>query len=126
MGREVVEKHQIAGLDERERGFSRLLDMERIDDGYRAVLRYENTIVETDRCATSDAALNHLIRLLRERGYSQLKSRLNFRGTDYLGSREFWIEYPGADRPAQEDDHVSQQLARRTGWIGKVLNLFGS
>ena len=124
MSHDVIAKYQIAGLDERERGFSRLMDMERIEGNYRAVLRYEKTIVETDRCATSDAALNHLIELLRERGYSQLKSRLDFRGTDYLGSREFWVEYPDPDRPSQQSYHVPQQLARRTGWLSKVLKLF--
>jgi hypothetical protein len=127
MSNHVVEKYQISGLDERERGFSRLMDMERVDGGYRAVLRYEKTIVETAGCETSDAALGQIIDLLREHGFSQLRSRLNFRGAAYLGSQEPWIEYPDPDRPT--DDHpsgITEQLARRTGWIGKVLKLFGS
>jgi hypothetical protein len=55
-----------------------------------------------------------------------LKSRLDFRGTDYLGSREVWIEYPDPDQPSEQSHHIPQQLARRTGWIGRVLKLFGS
>jgi hypothetical protein len=126
MSTEIVEKYQVAGLDERERGFSRLVDMERVGDTYRAVLRYETTIVETPGCATPEAALNELIGQLRARGYSQLKSRLDFRGDVYLGSREPWAEYPDPDQPeGQVVPRVTEQLARRTGWIGRMLRLFG-
>ncbi|HJU05590.1 MAG TPA: hypothetical protein VJ692_10605 [Nitrospiraceae bacterium] len=123
---DVVEKYQIAGLDERERGFSRLVDMEQVEDLYRAVLRYEKTTVITDAHKTTDRALMHLVELLRERGYTQLKSRLNFRGAAYLGSQEPWIDYPDPDRaPELAIRPISEQLARRTGWIGRVLRLFG-
>ena len=126
MPNEIVEKYQIAGLDERERGFSRLMEMERLNDGYRAVLRYENTVVVTEACRTADTAVEQIIDLLRARGYTQLKSRLNFRGSLYLGSREPWIEYPDPDRPSVTAVHpVHEQLARRTGWIGRVLRLLG-
>ncbi|MGH7231758.1 MAG: hypothetical protein ACREJU_10425 [Nitrospiraceae bacterium] len=126
MPNEIIEKYQIAGLDERERGFSRLMDMERTDGRYRAVLRYEATMVATDACETPIAALERLIDALRERGYSQLKSRRNFCGDAYLGSREPWIEYTDPDRPSDLAIRpVTEQLARRTGWIGRVLKLFG-
>ena len=119
---EVVEKYQVAGLDERERGFNRLTALERAEGGYRAVLLYETAVVKTGGGPTTDAALSELIVLLRERGYTQLKSRLNFRGPQYLGSQEPWTEYPDPDQPSEPAiRHVTEQPARRTGWIGKVL-----
>ena len=127
MEHEIVEKHQVAGLDEKERGFNRQIDVERIDGGYRAILRYEQTLVETAACDTSVQTIDELVRLLRERGYTQLRSRLNFKGAAYLGTREPWIEYPDPNAPAEfPEGPVPAQLARRTGWIGKVLQLFRS
>lgn len=124
---EIVEKHQVAGLDEKERGFNRQIDVERIEGGYRAVLRYEQTLVETAACDTSVQTVDELVRMLRDRGYSQLRSRLNFKGAAYLGTQEPWIEYPDPNAPVEPlEGSVPEQLARRTGWIGKVLQLFRS
>ena len=124
---DVVEKHQVAGLDEKERGFNRQVDVERIDEGYRAILRYEQTVVETASCDTSLQTLDELVRMLRERGYTQLRSRLNFKGAAYLGTQEPWIEYPDPNAPSIYEAGIpDEQLARRTGWISKVLQLFRS
>lgn len=98
---EVVEQHQLAGLDERERGFNRLVELNQQTGEYRAVLRYEAALVATGGCETAAAALNELIRLLHRRGYTQLRSRLAFRGHAYLGSREPWAEYPDPARPSR-------------------------
>jgi len=124
---DVVEKHQVAGLDEKERGFNRQIDVERINEGYRAVLRYEQTLVETAACETSMQTVDELVRMLRDRGYTQLRSRLNFKGAAYLGTQEPWIEYPDPNAPAESFEGTThEQLARRTGWIGRVLQLFRS
>ena len=124
---DVVEKHQVAGLDEKERGFNRQVDVERIDEGYRAILRYEQAVVETASCDTSLQTLDELVRMLRERGYTQLRSRLNFKGSAYLGTQEPWIEYPDPNAPPNYEAGIpDEQLARRTGWISKVLQLFRS
>jgi len=124
---DVVEKHQVAGLDEKERGFNRQIDVEQIDGGYRAILRYEQTLVETAACETSIKTLDELISMLRDRGYTQLRSRLNFKGAAYLGTQEPWIEYPDPNAPPESlEGTVHEQLARRTGWIGRVLQLFRS
>ena len=124
---DVVEKHQVAGLDEKERGFNRQVDVERIDEGYRAILRYEQTVVETASCDTSLQTLDELVRMLRERGYTQLRSRLSFKGAAYLGTQEPWIEYPDPNAPSNYEAGIpDEQLARRTGWISKVLQLFRS
>ena len=124
---DIVEKHQVAGLDDKERGFNRQIDVERIDGGYRAILRYEQTLMETTACDTAVQTVEALVRMLRDRGYTQLRSRLNFKGAAYLGTQEPWIEYPDPNAPAESPEGpVLEQLARRTGWIGKVLQLFRS
>jgi hypothetical protein len=124
---DIVEKHQVAGLDEKERGFNRQIDVERSEGSYRAILRYEQTLVETAACETPGQTVDELVRLLRDRGYTQLRSRLNFKGAAYLGTQEPWIEYPDPEAPAESSEATAhEQLARRTGWIGKVLQLFRS
>lgn len=95
----IVEKHQLAGVDERNRGFNRLVEIEPTDGGCRATLRYEATLVMTPPCQTESAALAHLIDLLHDRGYRQLRSRLSFQGTTYLGTQKDWIEYPDPEQP---------------------------
>ena len=121
----IVEKHQVAGLDDRERGFSRLAEIEERGHSFWAVFRYETVMVQTDGHATSGSALSQLIELLQERGYRQLRSRLNFRGDEYLGSQEAWIEYADHEpsRGWWRTGGLREQLARRTGWIAKLLNL---
>lgn len=91
---EALDKHQLAGLDDRERGFSRPVEFERIGEGYRAVLRYETVRVTTEEHPTQDDALTILIKTLHAQGYRQLKTQPSFRDGVYLGSRELWVEYP--------------------------------
>jgi hypothetical protein len=98
------EKHQLAGVDGRERGFSRPVVFEQADGGYQAFLRYETTHVATTPHATPRAALEELIRTLQCQGYSQLRSQLSVREGTYLGSREPWIEYPDPPRQPETSD----------------------
>ena len=95
---EVIEKHQLAGFDERERGFNRQVEIDRHERTYRASFRYETTLVATERRDTQAAALAELVVMLHARGYQQLRSRLSFQGGNYLGSQETWIEYPDPPR----------------------------
>jgi hypothetical protein len=90
----TIEKYQVAGLDEHDRGFNRMTDLDEIDDLYQATFRYERTIVRTDPCPSISEALQQLIGRLHERGYRQLRSRLSFRVQTYLGSQELWTEHP--------------------------------
>lgn len=85
--------HQLSGLDEQERGFSRQIDVRSENGKYRAVLRYERTKIQVAHHATESEALDHLIRQLQTLGYSQLRTRLLFQGETYLGTQESWIEY---------------------------------
>ena len=99
MSLEDLEKHLLAGLDDQQRGFSRQVDIEDAEGQCRASLRYEKFFLATELRATSEVALLDLIKALQERGYRQLRSRLSFRGKEYFGSLEPWIEYPDIAEP---------------------------
>jgi hypothetical protein len=99
MGQDSLDRHQLAGVDARERGFSRPVEFERTDEGYRAILRYEAVLVTTDRCPTQDDALRILVQTLQAQGYRQLRTQMSYRGGVYLGSQEPWVEYPDESQP---------------------------
>ena len=99
-----TEKHQLAGVDARERGFSRPIVFEQTGGGYQAILRYETTRVVSTAQDTTGAALEELIRMLQGQGYSQLRSQLSIRAGTYLGSQEPWIEYPDPTRQTETSD----------------------
>jgi hypothetical protein len=107
---DCIEKHQLAGLDARERGFSREVELERVGTAYRAVLRYETAQITSDGHATEVVALQELIRQLHACGYAQLRSQLSFRGSTYYGTREPWIEYPDPDRATGPQSGILSRL----------------
>jgi hypothetical protein len=109
-----TEKHQLAGFDTRERGFSRPVVFEQADGGYQAILRYETTRVVTTAHDTPSGALEELIRTLQGEGYSQLRSQLSVREGSYLGSQEPWIEYPDPPRGT----------AQEVGWLKRLFRCF--
>ena len=109
-----TEKHQLAGIDMRERGFSRPVVFEQADGGYRAILRYETAHVTTTAHETPGAALEELIRTLQGQGYSQLRSQLSVRGGIYLGSQEPWIEYPD---PARQPEIPDGLISKLSAWF---------
>ena len=106
-----TEKHQLAGVDGRERGFSRPVVFEQTDGGYQAILRYETTHIVTIAQATPGAALEELIRTLQGQGYSQLRSQLSVREGSYLGSQEPWNEYPDPARQPETPDGLISKLS---------------
>lgn len=114
MASESLERHQVAGLDSRERGFSRPVEIEQTESGFRALLRYETTRVVTEDRAAPGTALEELIRMLQAEGYSQLRSQLSFKDGTYLGSQAQWIEYPD---PASEPPQAVGLLGRWLGWL---------
>ena len=85
--------YQFTGLDDLGRGFNRQLEMQIVDGAVQAVFRYERFLVETEPQATEQAAVAVLINELQDRGYTQLRSRLQFRGETYLGNQELWQEH---------------------------------
>ena len=112
--RDIVEKHQLAGLDAQERGFNRVVELDRNEGTYRAVLRYETVQIAAEDCTTEAEALQALVRQLHARGYAQLRSQMSFRGGTYCGSREPWIEYPDPERPVGTSGGF---LSRLMGWF---------
>jgi hypothetical protein len=123
--RMIVEKYQVAGLDERERGFNRLVELEQVAGQYRARFQYETTIVITEAQDSSGRALLDLIRLLQDRGYTQLRSQLSFRGSSYLGTVEPWTEHP--DRVAKDGgpENLGRVWAKITGWLSRARTASG-
>jgi hypothetical protein len=113
----IIERHQLAGVDDRERGFTRLVDVEQTDGMFQASLQYEETRVISGRCETTTAAVLELARLLQDCGYSQLRTQLNFRGDSYLGTQELWVEYPDPKRRS-----AGRQYTARL--VGSVRRLF--
>jgi hypothetical protein len=113
MSDQIQEKHQLAGSDTRERGFSRPVVFEQTDGGYQAILRYETTRVVTTAYDTPGAALEELVRTLQGQGYSKLRSQLSVREGTYLGSQEPWIEYPDPRGTEQEG-----------GWLKRLCRSF--
>jgi hypothetical protein len=93
----LLDRYQLAGLDDRQRGFSRSVEFEQDDTQhapYRAILRYESIRLVTEPSFSQDAALRLLVQSLHDRGYRQLKTQMSFRKGAYLGSQEAWVEYP--------------------------------
>jgi hypothetical protein len=111
MAQERYDKHQLAGLDDRERGFSRPVQFEASEDGYRAILRYETTRISTDPEPTQDQALVSLIQLLQAQGYRQLRTQISFRNGLYLGSQEMWVEYPDPAPVAEPPGFITRLLS---------------
>jgi hypothetical protein len=109
-----LDRHQLAGMDERERGFSRPVEFELVGEGYRAILRYERVRVTTETQPTQNEALTRLIHALHAQGYRQLKTQMSFRNGVYLGSQELWVEHP--DPP-----HIEPG---RPGFFDKIKNWF--
>jgi hypothetical protein len=94
VGTTPPDTYQLAGLDHRERGFSRPVELVLENQRYHAVLRYEAMRVVTEPADSQEAALQLLIATLHVRGYRQLKTQVSFRNGTYVGSRESWIEFP--------------------------------
>lgn len=117
MGQEAFDKYQLAGLDDRDRGFTRLVEFEQAGDGYRAVLKYEAIRVRTEPHATQEIALLALIQTLQSRGYHQLRTQMSFRHGVYLGSQEIWVEYPDAPQNSRQSGGL---LARLLSWLHSV------
>jgi hypothetical protein len=114
MDGEGLDKHQLSGLDDRERGFSRPVEFEHVGEGYRAILRYETVRVATEGHPTQDEALTILIQTLHVQGYRQLKTQMSFRNGTYLGSQELWVEYPD---PLQAEREPSGFFDKMKKWF---------
>ena len=98
-----INTYQLAGVDDRERGFTRQVKVSVSQGLSRAVMQYEALRAEGNPSDTEDTALSNLIHTLQQRGYTQLRTQLIFLGDRYLGSQELWIEYPDRDVPRESN-----------------------
>ncbi len=114
MTQDLNDRYRLAGLDGRERGFNRSVEVRQTPEGYLAFLQYEADRMETPPCVSPSAALEMLIRRLHEQGFHQLRSQLSFRGGTYLGSGEPWVEYADPASPAEQPAGWFRRLA---GWL---------
>ena len=108
MGTGGLDKHQLAGLDHRERGFSRPVEFEQAGECFCAILRYETVRISTEPHPAQDAALLALIQSLQTQGYRQLRTQVSFRNGIYLGSQEMWVEYPDPIPPPKPEGLLSR------------------
>ncbi|MGQ0695053.1 MAG: hypothetical protein ACT4OL_05685 [Nitrospiraceae bacterium] len=114
MWKDGSDRHQLAGLDHRERGFSRPVEFEPAGESYQAIFRYESTLVRTEPHPSQDIALHALVQTLQAQGYRQLRTQGSFRKGIYLGSQEMWVEYPDPPQPEPE----------RPGFMARILSWF--
>ena len=85
--------HHISGLDDRERGFNRQVQVIGQGTAYQARLRYEALQIEVESSLTEEEALQRVVLTLQERGYTQLRTQRLFQGEQYLGNQELWVDY---------------------------------
>ncbi len=88
-----IEAHQLEGLDNRKRVFNRHVDLRRSEKRYVSTFHYEGQSFSSKPQPTIKEALADLIQRLHQSGFSQLRSRINFRGKRYLAEREPWTSY---------------------------------
>jgi hypothetical protein len=119
----AIEKHQLAGFDDRDRGFSRPVECDPTTAGFRAVLRYETVRVVAEHPGSTVEALEELVQVLHGQGYRELRSQLSFRNGVYLGSQEPWIQYPDP-APEHEPTHGFWDKLRR--WVQRTRRPVGA
>ncbi len=112
----ALDRYQLAGLDDRERGFSRPIQIQTAGAGFQALFTYERQAIASDSQATRDEALHQLIQTLHRHGFRQLKTQMSFRGGVYLGSQELWIEYPDP----QPELKPQGLIATIASWFGRL------
>lgn len=90
----VVEKHQVEGTDPSDRSFNRMVPVKRVDRGYTANVMYEALVTESGVHPTVGGAIRDVVGRLRDLGFTQLRTRLNFKGQKYLAEKESWVDHP--------------------------------
>lgn len=103
--------YQIAGLDEQSRGFNRQATVTFLDNRYQAEFLYERVRMVGEHQNSETGAVLALIQRLQESGYRELRSRLHFRGKEYLGNQENWEDHPD---PAERSFWTRLQSRVRT------------
>ena len=90
----VVEKHQLEGTDPSDRYFNRVVPVKRVNRGYTASMMYEALVTESGIHQTVGGAIKEIVDKLQCLGFMQMRTRLNFKGQQYLAEKESWVDYP--------------------------------
>ena len=89
----VLEKHQLEGNDPSTRSFNRTVVIARTSKRYVASTIYEDLKVQGDPHSTIAAAVADLVHRLQGFGFTNMRTRLNFRGKRYLAEKEPWVDH---------------------------------
>ncbi len=87
----VFEVHHMEGIDWDTRMFSRDVKIDVDENGYKGHFVYEGMTVQSQEYSTVEDVLKDIIKRLHKKGFSDLRSRLNFREDRYLAEREAWV-----------------------------------
>ena len=90
----VVERHQLEGMDPSDRYFNRTVSIKRIDRGYSAKVMYEALERESGVHPAGSEAIDEIVKMFQDLGFTEMRTRLNFKGQKYLAEKESWVEYP--------------------------------
>ncbi len=93
----VLEKHQLEGNDPSTRSFNRTVVIARIAKLYVASTIYEDLKVQSGSHSTVIAAISDLVHRLSEFGFTNMRTRLNFRGKAYLAEKKPWVDHYPTD-----------------------------
>ncbi len=92
----VFEVHQIEGFDIDKRMFSRDVKIDVDENGYSGRFLYEGATIQSHEHPTVQEVIADIVRRLHKKGFTELRTRINFREDRYLAEREPWIDYPNA------------------------------
>ncbi len=87
----VFEIHHIEGFDPTGRMFSRNVRVNVGENGYTGHFSYEGLTAQSSEYPTVDEVLNDLAKKLQKKGFTELRTRVNFREDRYLAEREPWV-----------------------------------
>lgn len=90
------EVYQIEGFDIDMRMFNRDIKIDVDENGYKGRMRYEGLTVQSHDYPTVEEVLADMTKRLQKKGFTELRSRLNFREDRYLAEREGWVYYKKA------------------------------
>lgn len=90
----VLEIHQLEAFDNQGRSFNRDANIIVNDEGYSAKILYEGLRVDSSIYPTVEEALQELSLKLQKKGFTRIRTRLNFREERYFAEREPWTDYP--------------------------------
>jgi hypothetical protein len=92
----VFEVYHVEGFDIDMRSFSRDITIDVNENGYNGRLVYEGLTVQSHEHPTVEEVLSDVTKRLHKKGFTDLRSRLNFREDRYLAEREAWVYYKKA------------------------------